>query len=319
MTKSKKKQTTQIKQTKKKPNLKKNNYTRKQMVNFSNQVYDLTDEDVLDDYKKLVAIGCNPHANLSTIGNDVVNKFTSVERLNTVGYQNISFYDVLYNRKQLQREKYVQKLIDFYKKHRKGYPEIKVMFRLTNLYFSSVSIFKPLNAMDVYCRFKPKCVLDFTMGWGGRLVGACALNIPKYIGIDYNQNLKSPYTKMCKFLKKHSTTEIDLYFQDALSLDYSKFDYDLVLTSPPYYNIETYGGNKQKTKEDWDEQFYKPIFEMTYKHLKKGGHYCLNIPTEVYDTVVINVLGKCNTKILLPKAKRSAVEKYHEYIYVWAK
>ena len=304
----------------KKKSLQKNNYTRKQKERLANQVYNLTDADVLADFTKLVEIGCEKHAALSTVGNDVVNKYTAVERLNTAGYQNISFYDVWFNKNRLKREKYVKKLLDFYKKTRKGYPEIKVMFRLSNLYFSSVSIFKPLIAMDVYCRFQPKCVLDFTMGWGGRLVGACALNVPKYIGIDSNKNLKTPYNKMCKFLKKHSTTDIELYFRDALSVDYSKLDYDLVLTSPPYYNIELYdGANKQKTKEEWDEQFYKPIFEKTYKHLSSGGHYCLNIPEEVFDTIAVKVLGKPRAKIPLAKAQRSAGEKYHEYIYVWVK
>lgn len=303
----------------KKKSLQKNNYTRKQKERLANQVYNLTDADVLADFTKLVEIGCEKHAALSTVGNDSVNKYTAVERLNTAGYQNISFYDVWFNKNRLKREKYVKKLLDFYKKTRKGYPEIKVMFRLSNLYFSSISIFKPLIAMDVYCRFQPKCVLDFTMGWGGRLVGACALNIPKYIGVDYNQKLKAPYNKMCRFLKKHSTTDVDLYFQDALTVDYSKFDYDLALTSPPYYNIETYGGNKQKSKDEWDEKFYRPMFETTYKHLKKGGHYCLNVPEEVYDNVAVKTLGKPRFKILLPKVKRSTAEKYHEYIYVWQK
>jgi hypothetical protein len=304
----------------KKAALKKNNYTRKQKEGFTKQVYDLSDQDVLADFMKLVEIGCGRHAALSTVGNDVVNKYTAVERLNTSGYQNISFYDVLFNKSQLKRENYVKKLMSFYKKNRKGYPEIKVMFRLSNLYFSSVSIFKPLIAMDVYCRFQPKTVLDFTMGWGGRLVGACALNIPKYIGIDSNRQLRTPYNKMCNFLKKHSTTDIKLYFQDALSIDYSKFDYDMVLTSPPYYNIEIYdGGNVHTTKEEWDEQFYKPIFEKTYKHLKPGGYYCLNIPEEVYENVAVKILGKPKFKMLLPKAKRSSVEKYHEYIYIWNK
>ena len=305
--------------TKKKPSLQKNNYTRKQKQRLANQVYNLTDADVLADFNMLVKIGCEQHAALSTVGNDVVNKYTAVERLNTSGYQNISFYDVWFNKSRLKREKYVNKLLAFYKKTRKGYPDIKVMFRLSNLYFSSISIFKPLIAMDVYCRFQPKCVLDFTMGWGGRLVGACALNIPKYIGVDYNQKLKAPYNKMCRFLKKHSTTDVDLYFQDALTVDYSKFDYDLVLTSPPYYNIETYGGNKQKSKDEWDEKFYRPMFETTYKHLKRGGHYCLNVPEEVYDNVAVKTLGKPRFKIPLPKVKRSTAEKYHEYIYVWQK
>jgi hypothetical protein len=300
--------------------LKKNNYTLKQRERISDKIYELTEKDVLEDYQKLVEIGCEKHAALSQIGNKVVNQFTTTERLNTVGTKNLNFYDIWFNKNKMKKEKYVKKFLNFYKKNNKpDYPEIKIMFRLTNLYFSSVSIFKPLIAMDVYCRFKPKCVLDFTMGWGGRLVGACALNIPKYIGVDYNQNLKTPYNKMCRFLKKHSQTKMELYFQDALTVDYSKFDYDLVLTSPPYYNIETYGGNKQKSKDEWDDKFYRPMFDTTYKHLKRGGHYCLNVPEEVYDNVAVKTLGKPQFKMLLPKSKRSTVEKYHECIYIWTK
>ena len=304
----------------KKIKLRKNNYTRKQKTRIAEQVYDISDKDVERDYKNLVEIGCEYHKVLSQTGNKVVNKYTAIERLNTVGVKNISFYDVWFNKNALKKEKHVKSLVNFYKNTNPSYPEIKVMFRLSNLYYSAVSIFKPLIAMDVYCRYQPKCVLDFTMGWGGRLVGACALNIPKYIGVDYNKNLKVPYGKLSKFLKKqNTTTDIELYFQDALSIDYSKFDYDLVLTSPPYYNIETYGGNKQKSKDEWDTNFYIPIFQKTYQHLARGGHYCINIPVEVYENVALKVLGKPHEKIPLPKSKRFSTESYHEYIYVWKK
>ncbi len=288
-------------------------------MRIADQVYDITDKQVEQDYKDLVEIGCQYHKVLSQTGNKVVNKYTSIERLNTAGVKGYSFYDVWFNKNKLKNEKYVKTLVTFYKNSYPGYPDIKVMFRLSNLYFSAVSIFKPLIAMEIYCRYKPRHVLDFTMGWGGRLVGACALNVPKYTGIDYNQNLKTPYKKLSKFLKKYSTTDIKLYFQDALTIDYSKLNYDLVLTSPPYYNIETYGSNKTKSKEDWDKNFYIPIFEKTYKHLAKGGHYCINVPEEVYENVALKVLGKPSEKIALAKSKRTSTEIYKEYIYVWHK
>jgi hypothetical protein len=303
----------------KKLNLRKNTYTRKQKTRISEQVYDITDEEVEKSYKDLVELGCQYHKVLGHTGNKVVNKYTATERLNTVGVKGYSFYDVWFNKNKIKKEKFAKSLMKFYKNTNPNYPYIKVMYRLSNIYFSAVSIFKPLIAMDVYCKYQPKCVLDMTMGWGGRLVGACALNIPKYIGIDYNQNLKTPYAKLSRFLKKHSTTEIDLYFQDALSIDYSKFNYDLVLTSPPYYNIETYGGNKTKSKQDWDTNFYIPLFEKTYKHLANGGHYCVNIPEEVYENVALKVLGKPTEKIALAKSKRSPNDVYKEYIYVWKK
>lgn len=303
----------------KKSKLKKNNYTMKQKRIISNQIYDITDSAVLDDFNKLKAIGCKKHSKLSQIGNKVVNKFTSIERLNTVGNKGINFYDVLFNKTTLKNECYVKKMINFYKKNNGKYPEMKVWFRLSNIYFSSVSVFKPLVAMDIYCKFKPTRILDFTMGWGGRLVGACALNIPNYIGIDYNKHLEYPYSQMTKFLTNHSDTKIDLLFQDALTVDYSKLEYDLVLTSPPYYNIESYGEHKQQSREDWNTKFYIPIFTKTFQHLKTGGYYCLNIPIDIYENIAMPILGKSNLQIPLPKAKRSKSESYKEFIYVWQK
>ena len=55
--------------------------------------------------------------------------------------------------------------------------------------------------MNIYCRFNPKSILDMTMGWGGRLWGAYALNIQKYTDIDLNVSLKKPYEEMVDILK----------------------------------------------------------------------------------------------------------------------
>lgn len=297
----------------------KNNYTLKQKRNIAKKILDIREKDIETDFINLKEIGCEKKKALSQIGNDIVNYFTFVERLNTIGNKKLNFYDVWRNKNALAKKKYINNIVSFYKNRKTKYPEPKVWYRISNLYFSAISIFKPQIAMDIYCLYNPTTILDFTMGWGGRLVGACALNIPKYIGIDMNSNLKTPYSKMTDFLKKHSTTEIELYFQDALTVDYSKLNYDLVLTSPPYYNIETYGDNVEKTKEEWDNSFYMPIFEKTFQHLKPGGHYCINIPNEVYENVAIKILGNPFTKIPLPKSKRTSSEKYNEFIYVWKK
>ena len=174
-------------------------------------------------------------------------------------------------------------------------------------------------SMEVYCKFRPKvAVLDPTMGWGGRLVGACALDLPKYIGIDSNKELDMPYREMSAFLQKTTKTKIELFFQDALTVDYTQLDYDMVFTSPPYYNIEVYSGMKEKTKEEWNADFYKPLFERTWKSMRSPGYYCLNIPSEVYDSACVPILGKSWKKILLKKRGRG-VNGYEEYIYVWKK
>jgi len=223
-------------------------------------------------------------------------------------------------------------MLKYYAKTGRDINDIRVWKYIFNLYFSSITIFRPVMAMEVYCRFRPRiAVLDPTMGWGGRLVGACALDLPKYIGIDANPNLDPLYKKMCVFLQPRSSTKIELFFQDALTMDYSKFKYDMVFTSPPYYNIEIYRKNNgrksgkiqekdievQKTKEEWNETFYKPLFERTWAAMQSPGYYILNVPQEVYESSCISILGKSQKKIELKKQKRA--NGYIEYIYVWIK
>lgn len=154
---------------------------------------------------------------------------------------------------------------------------------------------------------------------GGRLVGACCEDVDTYIGIDMNTNLKPLYKKMIDTLKTLSNTKIKLFFKDALNVDYSKLDYDFVLTSPPYYNVEIYRQNDILTKDEWKQHFYIPIFTKTYKYLKKNGYYCLNVPDYIYQDICIGLFGKWHDKIPIGKPKRLSDDLYNEYIYIWKK
>jgi tRNA1(Val) A37 N6-methylase TrmN6 len=162
-----------------------------------------------------------------------------------------------------------------------------------------------------------------TAGWGGRLVGACALNVPRYIGIDNNESLKEPYERMMEFLKPRTKTNMEFMIADALDVDYSTYTYDMVFTSPPYYDLEIYGGtnNRYTTKENWDTYFYKPLFEKTFRHLQPNGHYCLNVSPEIYERACVPVLGASTHAYPLKKSDRRQTrgKKYREYVYVWKK
>ena len=76
-------------------------------------------------------------------------------------------------------------------------------------------------------------------------------------------------------------------------------------------------------KADWDERFYNPIFDITYKYLKPGGHYCLNVSPAIYLHICIPLLGEADECIPYNKCRRyknkSITENYKEYIYVWHK
>jgi hypothetical protein len=293
----------------------------KERYKIAKELNPITREEAVDDFHKLEEVDLSTVKPLARTGNKTVDYFTYPERLNTQGKGGLNYFDVLANAPFFEKKAYIQRLLKYLKEKNPSYSHQKRWNQVFNLYFSAITIFKPLNAMIIYEKYKPKSVLDFTMGWGGRLVGACALDVPNYIGIDLNKNLEKPYKEMVKLLSPMTETKIKLYFKDALKIDYSKLDYDLVFTSPPYYNKEIYSGTTALTKEEWDEQFYIPIFEKTWSGLKKGGHFVMNVPPDVYTRVLVPLLGKADEIIPFTKVKRQkgGGEKYNESVYSWKK
>jgi hypothetical protein len=295
------------------------NKTMKRKI--ATQIFDYTKDQIDLDYSRLRNLTCKTlkkRSPLAIVGSKFVDNYTGMERLNTKGKQGITFYEFWHNRRKYKKDKRIKSLLKYYK-DLPNIKEIKQWKYIFNLYFSAISLFRPVTAMDIYCRYHPKAVLDFTMGWGGRLAAAAALDIPTYIGIDLNKNLREPYRKMVDDLNGLTKTQFKLLFKDALTVDYSRLWYDMVLTSPPYYNIELYSGTVKKEKEEWNNYFYIPLFSTTWKHLQKGGHYCLNVPIEIYEVICVPLFGKADTLIPMKKTKRTANEKYKEFIYVWKK
>lgn len=196
---------------------------------------------------------------------------------------------------------------------------LKVKYRAFELYSGSINAFKPVVAKKLYKQFNPKTVLDPSAGWGGRCLGAMACNI-NYIGFDTNTNLKEAYDALSIYPSK---SKVEMHFMDSSLVDYSRFEYDMVFTSPPYYKKELYEEMPYyKTKKEFNESYLYPMVMNSYSHLANGGIYALNIPIELYE-VVFEILGESDIKIPLDISKRSNTKRfgseYKEYIYVWKK
>jgi hypothetical protein len=187
---------------------------------------------------------------------------------------------------------------------------------LNDLYFGSVPNFRPAEAVKLYKYVGATSVLDPCAGWGGRCYGAMMLNI-SYRGYDTNENLLPAYAKLITKYEKDALTEV--YLGDSSKADFSRVEYDCVFTSPPYYDRELYENMPEyKTKEEFNENFLKPMIENAYKHLKPGGTMCLNVPAKMYDTIK-GMFRECDDKIEYCNNHRSATVKYKEYIYIWRK
>jgi len=283
---------------------------------IANKIKPITLQEAKDDYQNLRDIH---EINIkSNIGNKATNFLFFVYRLQTQSRSGISFFDFL-RLKIYKKKEYYQKWLDAYGKDR----SMKSLYTVYTLYTGSGTIpqFKPIVAKFIYQKFQPKCVLDPTCGWGGRCLGAMSMDID-YIGFDTNINLKPAYKKMIQIYSSNSNVKI--YFKDSAKVNYTKFNYDMVFTSPPYYNIEQYKHMPEyKNREHWVETFLNPMIEKSYQSLQKQGTFIININKDGYEDIK-KILGACNKKIPLRLKTRQHVDKniktgYDEMIYIWFK
>jgi len=296
-------------------------YTAEEKSIISNQIKPIDSIDLHNDWHELIKIRNNDLkcSSRCRTGLKVVDYFTFQERLHTKGKYNVNYFEFISNIDHFKKKRFIHNMLIYYEKNTKQ-KNIFVLYKnVFNICLSAINAFRPIIAMEMYARFKPKCVLDFCTGWGGRLVGACAMNVQKFIGIDINTNLLVPYHKLTNFLEQNSNTEIQIHLKNALEVDYSQMVYDMVFTSPPYYFIEKYSNNDkyENKKSKMREEFYIPLFEKTFRYLQPGGNFCLNVNHAIYEEICLPMFGEPNHKIPLKKSQRQ--NDYSEFIYVWKK
>ena len=222
------------------------------------------------------------------------------------------------------------KLIDSARKrNRGGRTAAGNVFECFRINLGSIVMFKSTTAKYLYKKYSVKSVLDPTAGWGGRMLGAWALGI-NYTGIDTNTNMKSAYDRMMKYLSNYSefnnplieekqSGKLEMIWQSALDVDFSELEYDFVLTSPPYVNLEIY---EHMAVWDSDEAFYKgffiPIWQKCVDNIQAEGHVCFNISPKMYDDAVAHGLPVCDDEEdLRQQMGQQTGKKKQDKIYIW--
>ena len=216
------------------------------------------------------------------------------------------------------------------KRNRGGRTAAGNVYECFRINLGSIVMFKSTTAKYLYKKYGASHVLDPTAGWGGRMLGAWALDID-YTGIDTNTELKPAYDGMIDFLNKEQefdtelfetqTSQLKMIFKSCLDVDFSEIPYDMVLTSPPYINLELY-----EHMEPWqsDELFYNdfflPLFEKCLKHIKIGGNVCFNISPKMYEDALKHGLPECDSEEdLLQQLGQQKGKKKQDKIYIWQK
>jgi tRNA1(Val) A37 N6-methylase TrmN6 len=260
----------------------------------------------------------------SKLGTKIIDYFTLDQRLRVIGKKGINFFQLWAEwestYKHLPYNIKLMQWCDQQKRYMKSH--YQRIINLYSLYYNMPLAFKANLAWRFMQPYKPRSVLNMCGGFGGIMLGAILQKAERYTSVEINTELKPAYEAMLAWLATKTpaiTTTVTNLWQDALTVDYAALDdYDFVLSSPPYYNIEKYANNAiYKTKADWDTQFYRPLFQQVWQHLQPAGRLCLNVNKEIYDRVCVPLLGEAQT--LFPMPKRSHHNAYREYIYVWQK
>mmetsp|Transcript_136285 Transcript_136285/g.236426 ORF Transcript_136285/g.236426 Transcript_136285/m.236426 type:complete len:482 (-) Transcript_136285:146-1591(-) len=143
--------------------------------------------------------------------------------------------------------------------------------------------FKPTLALSIIRILKGTRVLDFSSGWGDRLMAAIAANVDRYVGVDPNADLQPGYSAIIAQFADHPErfTMVQAPFQTAV-LPVGE-TYDLVFTSPPYFNFELYSNpNDQSAVEgtglvDWLMDFLFEALDKSWGRLDDGGNMAIHI------------------------------------------
>jgi len=161
---------------------------------------------------------------------------------------------------------------------------------------SKVTIYRPLLTKQIVESLNGKNILDVCVGWGGRMLGSACIDNIKYTGIE-------PFTKTYNGLsniKNELKLDNVILYNDIAENILPKLDkeYDLALTSPPYYNLELYSDESTQSHhygsyEEWVDNFLKPVVYGVLEKLVDNGYSCWSVKNfktdkkyNLYDDVV---------------------------------
>src|SRR3990167_8324090 len=133
---------------------------------------------------------------------------------------------------------------------------------------------------------KEMIVLDPSSGWGDRLLAAAACEVMKYTGYDPNAGLEKKYLQVIEDFVPEDKRD----YYNCLPIPFEEGDdepeeYDVVFTSPPFYDTEhyisenqsIYKGKNLRTYQEWIDEWYFSYLQKAWGMLRKDGHMALYI------------------------------------------
>lgn len=152
----------------------------------------------------------------------------------------------------------------------------------------SIQNFKPMNARAVWEYICPTLfgnVLDFSSGYGGRMMGAMTSRMRyNYTGIEPNTKTYRGLVAMGELLTECGQGNgYSMHCIPSEEFDPEPEFYNAAFSSPPYFNLETYSDeptqcmNRCDNVDAWFELYVEPTLKMIHKGLDQDAIYAVNI------------------------------------------
>ncbi len=166
---------------------------------------------------------------------------------------------------------------------------------LRNLKFNVMmpSHFFPSAATAVINEFaKNGAVIDPFLGWGGRILGFMCSSARSFTGTDLNELSVVGARRIVEDFSHISTASAT-----CLRADFSEFlgstsdRFDLILTSPPFFDTENYGVSKSRGR-DWVFDIAKPLVDGAVRTLTPEGAVAIHAQDRP-KTAVLSIILAC--------------------------
>lgn len=169
--------------------------------------------------------------------------------------------------------------------------------------------FKVSAATAVFIHFNARRILDISAGWGDRLVAAIGHHAERYLAYDPNKKLYEGHKQILDHFAQYmkaNTTHFEIRYEPFETADIGGEMFDLVFTSPPYFDLEIYDSDDvEKTQsstkydvfEGWLTSFLFRSLYNAWNHLLVGGNMVIHISDfsgrTIVEPMIMFVLSKC--------------------------
>lgn len=162
--------------------------------------------------------------------------------------------------------------------------ELRRMLTLTGG-LGNVTKYRAVTAKAIVKFYAATRVLDPCIGWGGRMLGTLATSsATEYVGCEPDVNTFNALVEILRDRDPATYRRASIHntTAEAFLPSLPAGSFDMVLTSPPYFNLELYTAGIQsvdrcKTWEAWVADWLTPVINASLNALKPTGTSCWSV------------------------------------------